>query len=181
MEEELRFDLFSKVDYFIHLAASAHFVSPFRQSPSSESILMMNTNLLVQYFPYFNLSRLHRLIFVSSLSVLTDPKSTVITSASIPAPNNPHAHSKLACESLLKNCSSTNTEYVIFRPTLIYGPNAPGNFKLFSKLIRFLPFYIFSSLHNPRSFLSIHNFVSAIEVAISTQNPPMILFYLRYE
>lgn len=168
LNDRSRYSLFQNVTYFVHLAAAAHFCSPYSSPPRTHSAFSLNVSLLKQYFPYFNVKSLRRVVLVSSLGVLSDPKSITLTSASSPAPSNIYSQSKFACELLLQNyCLLSNIDWVIFRPPLIYGPQAPGNFKSLFKLIRYSPFFIFTGLNNKRSFLSIFNFVSAIEASIS--------------
>ncbi len=165
-----RHKLISSINTFVHLASIAHVNTPFRINRSVSDVIPTNIQLLTQYFPYFNLSLLNRIVFVSSLGVLSEPMDTTLHKNSPPKPRNPYSLSKYHCELILQGfCSNTNIDWVIFRPPLIYGPNAPGNFKSLYDLIQIAPFYLFSDLHNVRSFLSIYNFVSAIEASISTE------------
>ncbi|MGO1118594.1 NAD-dependent epimerase/dehydratase family protein [Rhodovibrionaceae bacterium A322] len=74
-----------------------------------------------------------------------------------------YARSKKAGEEALQNVAeATGLELVILRPPLIYGPNAPGNFRtLAGAVAKGLPLP-FASLNNRRGFLYLENLVDAL-------------------
>ncbi|TON39801.1 NAD-dependent epimerase/dehydratase family protein, partial [Vibrio parahaemolyticus] len=56
-------------------------------------------------------------------------------------PHNSYAQSKHEAELGLWDISKqTGLEVVVVRPTLVYGPNAPGNFGMLTKLVNSIPF-----------------------------------------
>src|SRR5690606_34584634 len=60
----------------------------------------------------------------------------------------------------------TKLNYVIIRPPLIYGPNAPGNF---AKLLHAIKFYYpmpLGRVHNLHSFVALDNVVDLITTCI---------------
>jgi nucleoside-diphosphate-sugar epimerase len=69
---------------------------------------------------------------------------------------------KLAEDGLLAFAESSGMEVIILRPPLIYGPNAPGNFKFLLKLVKLTPILPFGAVNNKMSFLSIYNLIDLI-------------------
>lgn len=152
------------VDVVIHAAGRAHVMKS--ESPS---------NISEDYFHKVNVvgtlalarsalkAGVKRFIFISSIGVNGTVSTTPFTSRSLPAPTGPYASSKLAAElELMKLTSASSMELVIIRPPLIYGPNAPGNFKRLISLVdkRYpLPFGL---VNNKRSFIFIDNLTDFI-------------------
>ena len=67
-------------------------------------------------------------------------------------------------------------DYVIIRPPMVYGPNAPGNFKRLVNLIKYgFPLPI-SNIKNKRSFVGIDNLIDFIDVCISAKNASNEIF-----
>lgn len=100
-----------------------------------------------------------RFVFVSSIGV--NGSSTLnkpFSSSCIPNPHNNYAKSKLKAELALYEVSSdTGLDIVIVRPTLVYGPNAPGNFGLLKKLVKKSPLLPFGLVDNKRDFVYVKN------------------------
>ncbi|WP_412498693.1 NAD-dependent epimerase/dehydratase family protein [Shewanella indica] len=113
-----------------------------------------------------------RFVFVSSIGV--NGSSTLdkpFSSSSVPNPHNSYAKSKLEAElSLFKISAETGLEVVIVRPTLVYGPSAPGNFALLKKLVEKLPFLPFGLVDNKRDFISVMNLASFLVTCESHPN-----------
>lgn len=100
-----------------------------------------------------------RFVFVSSIGV--NGTSTQIEPFSVkfaPDPHNDYARSKYEAElGLKKIAEETGLEVVIVRPTLVYGPNAPGNFGMLTKLLKKLPALPFGLANNRRDFIAVQN------------------------
>ena len=70
---------------------------------------------------------------------------------------------------LFKIAENTGMEMVVIRPTLVYGPNAPGNFgRLMSTIRKGIPWPL-GLVHNKRSLLALDNLIDMIITC--TQHP----------
>lgn len=105
-----------------------------------------------------------RFIYISSISVNSIPDAgKIISSCDNECPLNNYAIAKLSAEQILKSISSLSSfSYIILRPPLVYGSNAPGAFSLLKNVFRLCPVNIFSTLSAQRSFISIENLVEVI-------------------
>ncbi len=100
-----------------------------------------------------------RFVFVSSIGVNgTYTSNEPFSVNSSVNPHNEYSHSKYKAEvGLKKIAKETGLEVVIVRPTLVYGPNAPGNFGMLTKLIKKLGVLPFGLATNRRDFISVQN------------------------
>ncbi|MGS0696499.1 NAD-dependent epimerase/dehydratase family protein [Shewanella sp. 0m-4] len=145
---------FDDIDSVLHLAGIAH-------SKSSELGEYRDVNL----FGTLHLAReaansgVKRFIFVSS--ILVNGRNSIDGTFSIDSKPNPQgdfANYKFQAEEELKKISNeTGMELVIIRPTLVYGPNAPGNFGLLKRLVQKSPVLPFGLSKNKRDFISLQN------------------------
>tara|TARA_R110002051_G_scaffold299550_1_gene366722 strand:+ start:951 stop:1868 length:918 start_codon:yes stop_codon:yes gene_type:complete len=147
-------DAFDGIDSIIHLAGLAH--SHTFQKEDYREVNFLGTLRLAQHA---SLSGVKRFVFVSSIGV--NGTSTLDKPFSITSKANPHnayAKSKYDAEvGLKKIADETGLEVVIVRPTLVYGPNAPGNFGSLTKLVKKLPFLPFGLTNNKRDFIAVQN------------------------
>jgi len=145
---------FDDIDVVIHLAGLAH-SSRF----SIEEYEDVNIQGSIRLATAAALSGVKRFVFVSSIGVngtSTDSKPFSVNST--PKPHNAYAQSKYDAElGLQKIAYDTGLEVVIVRPTLVYGPNAPGNFGLLTKLVTKLPVLPFALANNRRDFIAVQN------------------------
>jgi UDP-glucose 4-epimerase len=106
-----------------------------------------------------------RFVFLSSVKALGEstPPLTPYTNRSEYLPEDLYGESKRDAElALKKELSGSQTELVIIRPPLVYGPNVKGNFKaLISLANRNLPLPL-GALNNKRSLVALDNLVSLI-------------------
>lgn len=146
---------FRDIDTIIHLAGVAH-----------------RSNIdVTRYNEINNLGTLHlareasksgvkRFVFVSSIGVNGSQTSPYMpfSSTTEVSPHNPYAQSKYDAEIGLKQIArETGLELVIVRPTLVYGPNSPGNFDALVRMIKILPILPFGLTKNRRDFISVQN------------------------
>jgi nucleoside-diphosphate-sugar epimerase len=88
-----------------------------------------------------------------------------------PKPLNSYTNSKYDAEiGLRKIAAETGLEVVIVRPTLVYGPNAPGNFGLLTKLVNKLPLLPFGLTNNKRDFIAVQNLADLLITCASHPN-----------
>ncbi|GIA73299.1 3-beta hydroxysteroid dehydrogenase/isomerase family protein [Vibrio cholerae] len=145
---------FEGVDVIIHLAGlahSAHYSTLHYQNVNVDGTLKLATEA--------RKAGVQRFVFVSSIGVNGTSTQTKPFSVKFePAPHNDYAQSKYEAElGLKKIAEETGLEVVIVRPTLVYGPNAPGNFGMLTKLVRKLPVLPFGLANNRRDFIAVQN------------------------
>lgn len=98
-------------------------------------------------------------IFPNKLSVINKPK-----------PFDDYTLSKLEGENaLVSSCKNNEMKYTILRPPLIYGPNAPGNWKRLNKLLSYKIPLPFKNIKNKRSFVFLDNLIDLIITCIFDQ------------
>lgn len=146
--------LFEKVEVVIHLGGLAH--NPTFSVSEYESV---NVNNTLQLATLSAKAGVKRFVFVSSIVVNgTSTTDVPFSHVSKENPHNAYAQSKYDAEMGLKKIADdTGMELVIVRPTLVYGPNAPGNFGALTRLINKVPFLPFGLVHNKRDFISVQN------------------------
>ncbi|MGL6002506.1 MAG: NAD-dependent epimerase/dehydratase family protein [Plesiomonas sp.] len=156
---------FDDIDVVVHLAGIAH-------NRKNEDILRVNTEGTLHFAREAARLGVKRFVFVSSIGVNgTSTTDKPFTCNMIAAPHNTYAQSKYEAELGLKKVSKeTGLEVVIVRPTLVYGPNAPGNFGMLAKLIKKLPVLPFGLASNRRDFISVQNLVDLLIVCATHPN-----------
>jgi nucleoside-diphosphate-sugar epimerase len=119
-----------------------------------------------------------RFIFLSSIGV-----NGAATSGSPfrrddpPSPHSDYAVSKLEAEIGLREIARrSKLEVVVIRSPAIYGQNAPGNFRLIQKFIKYGIPLPFGSIRNKRSLVAIENIVSFLTVCIDDERAKNELF-----
>ena len=105
------------------------------------------------------------LVFISSIAAQSGSYSDhELTEDDFPTPNNAYGRSKFAAEQAIR---AAGISFAILRPVVIYGEGEKGNFAVVHRLSR-LPIPLpFGAMNAQRSVLSIQNFNSAVETALS--------------
>jgi nucleoside-diphosphate-sugar epimerase len=105
------------------------------------------------------------LVFVSSIAAQSGAFSDQeLTEDDPPRPSNAYGRSKLAAEQSIR---ASGASFTILRPVVIYGDGEKGNFATVHKISR-LPIPLpFGALTAQRSVLSVHNFCSAVVMALA--------------
>ena len=146
---------FNDINSIIHLAGLAH-----SNSFSESDYNSVNTQGTLKLASDAAKAGVKRFVFVSSIGVngsSTEDEKPFSYNSEV-EPHNIYAKSKLDAEiGLKKIAEETGLEVVIVRPTLVYGPNAPGNFGLLTKLVTKLPLLPFGLVNNKRSFIAVQN------------------------
>lgn len=142
----------------VHCAARAH-VENHATVDSLAQFRAVNTEGTLNLARQAAEAGVRRFVFVSSIGVNgTSTKDKPFTSNMKVEPHNHYAQSKYEAElGLKKIAEETGLEVVIVRPTLVYGPNAPGNFGMLTKLVRKLPVLPFGLANNRRDFIAVQN------------------------
>lgn len=146
--------VFDNIDVVIHLAGLAH-SGRFSDLNYDDVNVKGSINLANQAVK----AGVKRFVFVSSIGVNGVSTTEIPFSCSSKVnPHNTYAQSKLNAEiGLKKIADETGLEVVIVRPTLVYGPNAPGNFGMLTKLVKKLPVLPFGLAANRRDFIAVQN------------------------
>ncbi len=151
-------------DVVVHLAARVHVMHEKSTNPLAEfrKVNVDGTLCLAQAAAN---SGVKRFIFISSIGVNgnTTAIGKPLCDCDIAQPSNPYSISKLEAENgLVKLCGYGDMELVIIRPPLVYGFDAPGNFKqLLNALKKKTPLPL-GAINNKRSFVYVGNLVSLI-------------------
>lgn len=151
---------FYNVDVIIHLAGAAHSLN----QTSDRDYREVNVEGTLHLAKEAAKNGVSRFVFISSIGV--NGSSTLkepFRECQEPNPHNEYAQSKYQAELGLKGISeSLGIEVVILRPTLVYGPDAPGNFGKLVRLISKLPILPFRLVDNKRDFIAVQNLVDLI-------------------
>lgn len=146
----------------VHCAARAHMLNDDSDEPWQE-FYRANVQGPLNLARQAAQAGVKRFVFISSIGVNGNRNTEPFTERHTPQPTEPYARSKWEAEEELRKLSSeTGMELVIIRPPLVYGPGAPGNFGLLTKVATSgLPLPL-AGIHNRRSFVSLWNLVDFI-------------------
>jgi nucleoside-diphosphate-sugar epimerase len=105
------------------------------------------------------------LVFISSIAAQCGAYADYqLTEDDFPTPTNAYGRSKFAAEQAIR---AAGISFTILRPVVIYGEGEKGNFATVHRLSRLPVPLPFGALTAQRSVLSIQNFNSAVEIALS--------------
>ncbi|WP_261885155.1 NAD-dependent epimerase/dehydratase family protein [Vibrio pomeroyi] len=158
---------FDGIHSIIHLAGLAH-----NNSFSESEYSSINTQGTLKLALKAAEAGVRRFVFVSSIGV---NGTTSLEGPFLPddtaKPHNSYTQSKYEAELGLWDLSKkTGLEVVVVRPTLVYGPNAPGNFGRLIKLIQKVPVLPFGLASNCRDFISVQNLADLLIVCTTHEN-----------
>lgn len=167
----------SGVDVIVHTAGRAHVLKE-GSDKGLEIFRKVNTLGAIKLAEDAVRSKVKRFVFISSIGVHGPCKQHPFKETDPPNPVEDYAISKIEAEQgLIRLGRSSGMEIVIIRPTLVYGPHAPGNFGLLAKVInRRLPLPFGSIKFNRRSFVGIDNLISLIVCIIYNPNAANEIF-----
>jgi UDP-glucose 4-epimerase len=148
-------------DTVVHLAGRAHVTS----DDSQEKYRIANEFVTHQLANAAAQNGIARFVYISSIKVNGESSSPglPIRSSDTPSPLDNYGRSKLAAEKVLQEiCRVNNMEYVIIRPTLVYGKGVRANFSaLISAVQKGAPLPI-ASVRNSRSMIGINNLIDLV-------------------
>lgn len=151
------------VDAVVHLAARVHVTGD--DARTGEGLFRaVNVDGAAGLARAAREARVGRFVLASSTTVYGERSGPTPFGESSPAaPATPYARSKLDGErAVAAVLSGSNTELVVLRPPLVYGPGAKGNFVRLVHLVeRGVPLPL-ASVRNRRSLLFVGNLVDAI-------------------
>lgn len=151
------------IDTVIHLAGLAH-----HNSYTCAEYRAVNTDGTLKLAKKAAEAGVRRFVFVSSIGVNgRATRERCFTHDQAVNPHNSYAKSKYNAEvGLRKIAHDTGLEVVIVRPTLVYGPGAPGNFGSLTKLVSKSPFLPFGLANNKRDFVSVQNLADLLVTCV---------------
>lgn len=161
-------DSMPDIDVVVHLAARVHVMDEHATNPL-EAFRSANVEMTQKLVHWAISRRVKRFILLSSVKVngeATQP-GQAFSADDVPAPEDAYAVSKLEAEQALRSlCYGSNTEFVVIRPPLVYGPGVQGNFATMVRWVkRNLPLPL-GAISNHRSLVALDNLVSFIETCL---------------
>jgi nucleoside-diphosphate-sugar epimerase len=151
--------LLSQCDTVVHLAGIAH---KYADDSLYDRVNHRATSALARAI---SRSGTKHLVFISSIAAQSGPYADhELTEDDFPTPHNAYGRSKFAAEQAIR---AADISFTILRPVVIYGNGEKGNFAVVHRLSRLPVPLPFGSLTAQRSVLSIQNFNSAVETALS--------------
>ena len=155
-------------DIVIHLAGRAHMTS----DDSQEKYRVANELVTQRLANAAKQNGITRFMYLSSIKVNGESsnRGLPIRQSDTPHPLDNYGRSKLAAELAVQAiCHDNSMEYVIIRPTLVYGQGVKANFStLISAVKRGLPLPI-ATVKNERSMIGINNLVDLIIATCTNQ------------
>lgn len=167
-------DYVNGCDTVIHLAARVHILNE-HESDALHAFRRVNVEGSVALAKAAAAACVKRFVFISSVGVhgATTKPGSVLSEDLIPSPHNAYTISKLEAElALAKIAEATGMELVVIRPPLVYGPNAPGNFRVLKQWILHGVPLPFASVRNRRSLIALDNLVDFIALCASRKRSP---------
>lgn len=151
----------SPFDFIIHNAGVT-------KAPKTEDYFQANYQNTKNFIEVlFELSILpEKFIFSSSLAAFgpaNEKLADIIKLDQKPAPINLYGKSKLKAEEYIKSVEGLN--YIILRPTGVYGPRDKDYFQIFNIINKGFEFYI-GSIHQKLTFIYIDDLINAYFLAI---------------
>lgn len=157
--------LLSKIDCVVHLAGRVHL----SDQENSAAYIEENCNGTLKLAQDAVEAGVQKFIFISSAKVIGEETHAPLDEAAPACPSDPYALSKYTAEKALSALKG-DIALTILRPPLVYGPEVRANFlALLSAIAVGVPFPL-ASVRNRRSFICVHNLVSAILACIESPN-----------
>ncbi|WP_426132021.1 NAD-dependent epimerase/dehydratase family protein [Pseudomonas sp. DWP1b1] len=156
------------VDVVVHLAGRAHVVGEAHAGALAKfrAVNLEGTRRLAEQAREAGVKRF---VLISSIGVNgAQTLGNAFREDSTPAPHADYAVSKLEAEQALRQIAQGSAmEWVIVRPPLVYGAQAPGNFGRLLKLVSSgLPLPL-AAVENSRSMISLENLVQFLLLCIT--------------
>ncbi|MDV6328055.1 SDR family oxidoreductase [Idiomarina sp. Sol25] len=161
------------IDTVIHCAALAH-VPESKDESFKAQVRALNVEAPATLARQAKEHGVKRFIFLSSVKAMGEstPPNSPYRNNSEYSPEDLYGKSKRDAElALKKELDGSDTELVIIRPPLVYGPGVKGNFKALMGLAKKNLPLPFGSVANKRSLVSLDNLVSLIVTCVQHPKP----------
>jgi nucleoside-diphosphate-sugar epimerase len=160
-------ELLAEVDSVIHLAARVHVMQDRSADPLAEfrRVNVVGTSVLAEQAAR---AGIRRFLYLSSIKVNGEATPNGEFHADDqPGFLDPYGQSKWEAEQRLEEIAANSTmEWLVVRPTLVYGPGVRGNFlSLLGLIHRGFPLPL-GQVKNRRSLVSVYNLVDLLAKAI---------------
>lgn len=158
------------IECIVHLAARVHVMRESVVDPMAafREVNVDGTECLAKQAARAGVKRL---VYISSVKVNGEGRSSPYTEADVPAPRDTYAVSKWEAEQVLNDIAEKGgLEVVTLRPPLVYGPGVRANFLRLVKLVKLGVPLPFVCVKNRRSLIYIGNFVDAIVACMTNPN-----------
>ncbi len=158
----------------VHLAAAAHEAAQrHERARNYEPLRRMNALATEELARAAAAAGVQHFVFVSSIAVHGDETTGApFSETSALAPRSLYGRSKLEAEERLAAVAAqTGLRITVLRPTLVYGPGNPGNFRRLIRVVQRgwpLPF---RAVANRRNLTYVGNLVAAIVAALRSPAP----------
>lgn len=150
--------LLSGFDTVVHLAAIAH-----RKHKLDRDFNEINFKATERFVTACADAGVKQFIYLSSIGVNGTRNEVAFTETDTPAPKGEYAISKLNAEIAIQRiCKGSNMSFVVIRPPLVYGLDAPGNISSLVKAVRMFIPMPFGWVVNRRNFCHLDNLTSFI-------------------
>lgn len=153
----------ARFDAIIHVAGIAHNSS---NSNLEELYYQVNRDLAYQVGLKAKEDGVNHFVNMSSI-IIFGTRNDVITSSTIPNPDNFYGDSKLQGEEKLHSLMDQSFKLTHIRPPMVYGKESKGNFPLLAKLALKTP--IFPEYDNKRSMIYIKNLTELIRLVLEDE------------
>ena len=157
----------SGVDTVVHLAARVHVINDIAADVSDAygSVNVAGTERLARMAAA---SGIRRFIYLSTVKVNGEGRSSPYTEKDNPKPIDPYGISKWESEKRLHEIiNHTELEVVILRPPMVYGPGVKANFlRLLNVVERGIPLPL-ANVNNHKSLIYLENLLDAIVTCIN--------------
>lgn len=161
---------FSCYDSVFHVAGLAHSDIGKASEAVKESYYTVNCELAVEAAKKAKKSGVKQFIYMSSIIVYGNSgnigEEKVITKHTQPCPSNFYGDSKLQAEKQLVKLSDAGFSVAIIRAPMVYGRGSKGNYRLLSKLVKYIP--LFPDIKNERSMIHIDNLNEFVRLLIDS-------------
>lgn len=159
------------IDCVIHLAARVHVMKETEANPL-DAFRMVNVEGTTRLYQQASQAAVKRFLFLSTIKVNGESTNQSPFQADDPkVPADPYGVSKKEAEDrLLSLAKESDTEVVIIRPPLIYGPGVKGNFLRLAKLVSLSWPLPLGNTENKRSLVYIDNLCSFLTTCVEAPN-----------
>lgn len=161
-KREMNLSDVGSVDYIIHLAGKAH-----DKNATWDDFKKNNIDLTKKLIDFSMSNNKLKFIYFSSAKVYGDISITKFKEQDILNPSSDYGKSKKIAEDEL---ISSNIEYIVFRPSLIFSHHAKGNLESLRKISKIgvpLP----SNINNQRSLANLDFVVKTTVLALEEKIP----------
>jgi nucleoside-diphosphate-sugar epimerase len=158
--------LLDDVDAVVHLAARVH-KPEFANADAAlhERVNHAGTARLAEQIA--EAGRPMRLVFLSTIAVHARHESFVDENTAV-SPESSYGRSKARAEQAIATFLAYGpSDWTILRPTIVYGPQCPGNMSRLARLLKKGVPLLFGAIHNQRSILYCGNVVNAIHTTLT--------------